>query len=237
VYLDDVDPTQLVIEGPESSTTINLGEEGDLIEIHPAGYAILETAVTGRVLLADLNAHTARAMTIELPPGWSAMNSARPTSDGRVYLPMRDSAVGALEVSSDGLSWTPVGLPIGEVAGAAARETNGTFYLYGNINSSMSPPWDPPPPGTTRLDHNSVQVAREDGTSVVVKNPPDGGSWLDDFQLSSDGGCVSNGNNGGIEITHTSSGAVMFVPLGDSTIYDPVDASTFVPGGDMMQWN
>jgi len=144
VYLDDVDPTQLVIEGPEGSTTINLGEEGDLIEIHPAGQALLETAVKGRVLVADLNAHTARAITVQLPPGWTEMTHARSTSDGRLYLAMRDSAVGYLEVSSDGLSWTPVGLPIGEVFGAAARESNGTFYLYGDINSFTIPPWDPP---------------------------------------------------------------------------------------------
>lgn len=144
VYLDDVDPTQLVIEGPGGSTTINLGEEGDLIEIHPAGQALLETAVKGRVLVADLNAHTARAITVQLPPGWTEMTHARSTSDGRLYLAMRDSAVGYLEVSSDGLSWTPVGLPIGEVFGAAARESNGTFYLYGDINSFTIPPWDPP---------------------------------------------------------------------------------------------
>src|SRR6185503_8889501 len=136
--------------------SIDLGEEGDLIEIHPAGHALLSTAVKGRVLLADLNAHTARAITVQVPPGWSAMSDARPTSDGRLYLPMRNSAVGYLEVSSDGLSWTPVGLPIGEVFGAAARETNGTFYLYGDINAVTIPPWDPPPPGTMRLDHNSV---------------------------------------------------------------------------------
>jgi hypothetical protein len=236
VYLDDVDPTQLVIEDPEGSTTIHLGEEGDLIEIHPAGHALLETAVKGRVLVADLNAHTARAITVELPPGWTEMSLTRPTSDGRLYLAMRDSALCYLEVSSDGLSWTPVGLPIGEVFGATARESNGTFYLYGSINSFTIPPWDPPPPGTMRLDHNSVQVAREDGTSVVLKNPPFSASWLDDFQLAADGGCVSNGNNGGVEITNTSSGTVMFVPLADPTIYNPVDASTFVPGDDMMPW-
>jgi hypothetical protein len=235
VYLDDVDPTQLVIEDPEGSMTIDLGEEGELIEIHPAGHALLETAVEGRVLIADLSAHTARAVTIQAPPGWSSLSVVRPTSDGRLYMAMRDSAVGFLHVSIDGASWTPVGLPIGEVAGATARETNGTFYLFGHISTAESPPWDPPPPGSMRLDLNSVQVAREDGTSVVLQNP-DVGSWLDDFHLAADGGCVSNGKDGSVVITHTSSGAVMDVSLADPTFWDPVDASTFVPGDDMMSW-
>jgi hypothetical protein len=236
VYPDDVDRTQLVIEDPEGSTSIDLGEEGELIEIHPAGHALLETAVPGRVLLADLNAHTARAVTIELPAGWTSMNSARPASDGRLYMPMRTSAVGALQVTTDGLSWAPVGLPIGEVYGAAARETNGTFYLYGNVNAVMIPPWDPPPPGVVRLDDNSVQVAREDGTSVVIADLPPGSSWLDDFRLATDGGCVSNGNDGGVEVTHTSSGTVMNVPLADPKTFDPAKASTFIPGDDMLPW-
>jgi hypothetical protein len=47
---------------------------------------------------------------------------------------------------------------------------------------------------------------------------------------------VSDGNDGGVEITHTPSGTVMDVPLADLELFDPVKASTFVPGDDVMPW-
>jgi len=240
VYPDDPDPSKLVLEAPEGIERIDLGEEGDLEEIHPAGYALVATDDQERVLLVDLNARTTRAITLDLPlksmtTSGSHPSGVRPTSDGRLFVPMRSDSLGYLYVSEDGSDVSPVGLPIGEVYGAAARESGGTFYLYGDANAVTLPSWSPAPAGVLRLDHNSIQVAREDGASIVLVDNPLGSGTLDAFRLAADGGCVSRESAGGLSVTSLAEGTLA-IPLADPEAYDPVDASTFVPGEDVLSW-
>lgn len=243
VYPIGDDATELVVEGAGGEDVIPLPASGDLIEVHPSGQALLATAEAGQVMVVDLEAKTARAIDIEFPPEHHSMSNTsesraegcRVASDGRLYVPLRDESLGQVFVSEDGQHWNAVEglLPIGQVYSAAARETNGTFYLYGDTNAVTLPPWDPPPPNVARLDFNSVQVAREATTTgVVIVDHPEGIQTLDNFRLSRTGGCVSKQVDDGLHVWSAVDAVDAEVSFGGLK----ATVSSFVPGDDVATW-
>ncbi len=220
VFVDDGRERLMVEEAPGLVFGIPLGERGDLVEVHPAGHALLATERPGRAILADLTARTARTLEITLPAGHSSLVQssdsrlfgARPSSDGRLYLPL--------------------GIPIGQVHAATAREANGSFYLVGDAFAVTLPTWAPPPAGVTRLDHGSAQLMREDGPNVIVFDLDLGSGTIDDDRLAADGGCVAREIDGGLRLIDPN-GSLREVSFEDVSEFDPIAASTFVPGPDV----
>ncbi|MBI5536338.1 MAG: hypothetical protein HY898_26695 [Deltaproteobacteria bacterium] len=158
-------------------------------------------------------------------------------SQGRLVLGLRDASVGWLYVSSDGASWSPVSLPVGEVLALEALERAGTYLIAGNSMGVTKNDWEPAPAGIGRVDGQQIQLVRpESATSIVLVQAAPGTGFVRTYAMSADGGCTGTLLDSSLEITSAVTGKTTVLTI------DPFSptygAWTFVPGPvGTLRWN
>jgi hypothetical protein len=115
-------------------------------------------------------------------------------------LGLRDDSVGNLYTSSDGVTWTSVGFPVGKVWKLVTVERSGTFLVAGTPLGYTADDWTPAPPGVQRIDYQHMQLVRS-AQGVVLAQATPGTGFTRGYALAGDGGCSGTLLGETLEIT------------------------------------
>lgn len=215
-----------------------------LFSTHPAGWElVLSDGSPYEFASANVTAGAVHPMNITIPSHLHRFGSFGQgvigfdntagelgmSSDGAILLGLRDESVGMLYSSTDGVTWTAIGFPVGKVWSLVALERAGTFLIAGTPMGFTTDDWAPAPAGLNRVDYQQMQLVRPAlGIGTVLAQATIGTGFTRGYSLSADGGCAGTLLDDKLEITSaiTLEKTVIALPT-----FTPVyGAWTFVPG-------
>jgi hypothetical protein len=245
-YVDALTPTA-ALETADGATYLPLAlpPQARLVLSHPSRWALFGTDVSPWTFnAANVPIEQVSAIEVALPaglrrflsgglPGFDTSSTAELAFDsrGRIVVGLRDDFIGRLYASSDGSSWEPMGLPVGEVFSLQAIEQNGTYLISGRSMGQLPSDWKPAPPGSERIDGQQLQLVRPDaGLSLLLKHASPGTGFNRVYHVSVDGGCTATLLGGEkLEVTSAIDGSSSSFTFPESTYYGDF---TFIPGSD-----